>query len=83
MLSDDCLAFYVDGAWVHYSLSSAEWSDDGRELVLYMEAGEDLVTRMNPVTLSASTTSRAVLPTRRAIRSLNFLRLSWWKVTRA
>ena len=48
MLSDDCLAFYVDGAWVHYSLSSAEWSDDGRELVLYMEAGEDLVTRMNP-----------------------------------
>jgi len=47
-LSDDCLAFYVDGAWVHYSLSSAEWSDDGRELVLFMEAGEDLVTRMNP-----------------------------------
>ena len=48
MLSDDCLAFYVDGAWVHYSLSSAEWSDDGRELVLYMEAGEDLASRMNP-----------------------------------
>ena len=48
MLSDDCLAFYVDGAWVHYSLSSSEWSEDGRELILYMEAGEDLATRMNP-----------------------------------
>ena len=47
-LSDDCLAFYVDGAWVHYSLSSAEWSENGRELILYMEAGEDLATRMNP-----------------------------------
>ena len=47
-LSDDCLAFYVDGAWVHYSLSSSEWSEDGRELILYMEAGEDLATRMNP-----------------------------------
>ena len=47
-LSDDCLAFYVDGEWVHYSLTSSEWSDDGRELLLYMEAGEDLATRMNP-----------------------------------
>ena len=47
-LTDDCLAFYVDGQWVHYSLTSSEWSDDGRELVLYMEAGEDLASRMNP-----------------------------------
>ncbi len=47
-LSDDCLAFYVDGAWVHYSLRSSEWSEDGRELMLYMEAGEDLASRMNP-----------------------------------
>ena len=47
-LSDDCLAFYVDGEWVHYSLSSSEWSENGRELILYMEAGEDLASRMNP-----------------------------------
>ena len=47
-LTDDCLAFYVDGEWVHYSLTSSEWSDNGRELVLYMEAGLDLATRMNP-----------------------------------
>ncbi|PWJ62368.1 hypothetical protein SAMN05720473_11147 [Fibrobacter sp. UWB15] len=47
-LTDDCLAFYVDGEWVHYSLTSSEWSDDGRELILYMEAGLDLATRMNP-----------------------------------
>ena len=47
-LTDDCLAFYVDGQWVHYSLSSSEWSEDGRELILYMEAGEDLASRMNP-----------------------------------
>ena len=47
-LTDDCLAFYVDGQWVHYSLTSSEWSDDGRELILYMEAGEDLASRMNP-----------------------------------
>ena len=47
-LSDDCLAFYVDGEWVHYSLTSAEWNEKGTELTLYMEAGEDLATRMNP-----------------------------------
>ena len=47
-VADDCLAFYVDGQWVHYSLGYSEWSDDGRELILYMEAGEDLSTRMNP-----------------------------------
>ena len=47
-VTDDCLAFYVDGQWVHYSLGYSEWSDDGRELILYMEAGEDLSTRMNP-----------------------------------
>lgn len=47
-LSDDCLAFYVDGAWVHFSLSSAEWEDDGKSVTLYMEAGEDLSNRMNP-----------------------------------
>ena len=27
---------------------SSEWSEDGRELILYMEAGEDLASRMNP-----------------------------------
>ncbi len=47
-LSDDCLAFYVDGQWVHYNLSSAEWSDNGRTVTLFMEAGEDLSSRMNP-----------------------------------
>lgn len=47
-LSDDCLAFYVDGQWVHLGLSSSEWSEDGLELTLFMEAGEDLATRMNP-----------------------------------
>ncbi len=47
-LADDCLAFYVDGSWVHYSLSSAEWSDGGRTVTLFMEAGEDLASRMNP-----------------------------------
>lgn len=47
-LSDNCLAFYVDGQWVHFSLSSSEWSEDSRELTLFMEAGEDLASRMNP-----------------------------------
>ena len=47
-ISDDCLSFYVDGSWVHYNLSAAEWSDDGRSVTLFMEAGEDLSTRMNP-----------------------------------
>ena len=45
---DDCLSFYVDGSWTHYSLGVAEWSDDGRTVTLYMEAGQDLATRMNP-----------------------------------
>ena len=49
-LSDDCLAFYVDGAWVHYSLSSAEWSDDGRTVTLYMEAG-DRVSENSPAVM--------------------------------
>ena len=47
-LGDDCLAFFVDGKWVHYSLSSAEWDEDGRGVTLFMEAGEDLAERMNP-----------------------------------
>ena len=47
-LGDDCLAFYVDGSWVHYNLNSAEWSDEGRTVTLFMEAGEDLAERMNP-----------------------------------
>ncbi len=47
-MTDDCLAFYVDGAWMHYSLTSAEWSDGGRKVTFFMEAGEDLAERMNP-----------------------------------
>jgi len=47
-LTDDCLEFYVDGSWVHYSLGLAEWSDDGRTVTFYMEAGEELAERMNP-----------------------------------
>jgi hypothetical protein len=47
-LLDDCLEFKVDGRWVHYSLGAAEWSEDGRTVTLYMEAGEDLSDRMNP-----------------------------------
>lgn len=47
-LTDDCLSFYVDGSWVTYNLSMAEWSDDGRKVTFYMEAGDDLSERMNP-----------------------------------
>lgn len=47
-LTDDCLLFYVDGSWVTYNLSSAEWSDNGRVVTFYLEAGEDLSERMNP-----------------------------------
>lgn len=47
-MTEDCLSFYVDGAWVHYSLTSVEWSDGGRKATFYMEAGEDLANRMNP-----------------------------------
>lgn len=47
-LTDDCLMFYVDGAWVSYSLSNAEWSSDGKSVTVYMEDGVDLSSRMNP-----------------------------------
>lgn len=47
-MTDDCLSFYVDGAWIHYSLTSVEWSDGGRKATFYMEAGTDLAERMNP-----------------------------------
>lgn len=47
-MTDDCLSFYVDGAWVHYGLTSVEWTDGGRKATFYMEAGKDLAERMNP-----------------------------------
>lgn len=47
-IKDDCLAFYVDGEWVHYDLSDANWSDDGRTVTFMMEAGTNLTQRMNP-----------------------------------
>ena len=47
-MTDDCLSFYVDGAWVHYGLTSVEWLDGGRRAIFFMEAGEDLAERMNP-----------------------------------
>jgi len=47
-LNDDCLAFYVDGEWVHYDLSEAVWSADGRTVTFMLEAGENLSGRMNP-----------------------------------
>ncbi|SHG37859.1 hypothetical protein SAMN05720766_101340 [Fibrobacter sp. UWH9] len=47
-LTDDCLAFYVDGEWVHYDLSDAQWSNGGRTVTFMMEAGADLTSRMNP-----------------------------------
>lgn len=48
VLTDDCLEFLVNGSWVQYNLGTAEWSDDGRTVTFYMEAGEDLAERMNP-----------------------------------
>ena len=47
-IPDNSLSFYVDGKWVNYNLTSAEWDEDGRGVTLFMEAGEDLSTRMNP-----------------------------------
>ncbi|MCQ2102427.1 MAG: hypothetical protein MJY98_04290 [Fibrobacter sp.] len=47
-VDDDWLEFYVDGAWVHYDLGDAVWSDDGRVVTFLMEAGDDLTGRMNP-----------------------------------
>ena len=47
-MTDDCLAFYVDGSWVNYSLTAAEWSEGGRKVTFFMEAGKDLSERMNP-----------------------------------
>ena len=47
-IPDNSLEFFVDGKWVSYSLSSAEWDEDGRGVTLFMEAGDDLSKRMNP-----------------------------------
>lgn len=47
-LSEEDLAFLVDGKWVHYGLSSHSWSPDGKSLKIYLENGVDLDKRMNP-----------------------------------
>ena len=44
----DILAFYVDGSKVPCDMSSVEWSDDGRTVTLFMEAGNELSDRVNP-----------------------------------
>ncbi|WP_295681561.1 hypothetical protein [uncultured Fibrobacter sp.] len=47
-LSKEDLAFYVDGKWVHYGLGTHSWSNNGKTLKLFLEAGVDLSDRMNP-----------------------------------
>ena len=49
-VTEDALEFYVDGSStpLKLKLSSAEWSEDGKSVVMYLEAGEDLSERMNP-----------------------------------
>lgn len=47
-LTEDCLAFLVDGQWVNYSFESAEWSNGNRTLTVRMETGVSLTERMNP-----------------------------------
>lgn len=47
-LSENDLAFLVDGKWTHYNLSSHSWSPDGKSLNIFLENGVALEDRMNP-----------------------------------
>lgn len=47
-LSENDLAFLVDGSWGHYNLSSHSWSKDGKSLKIFLENGVALEDRMNP-----------------------------------